>query len=351
MVRRLFERLVLRPEDVPPSRSDLEVVGVFNPGAFRLGDEVILLVRVAERSRERRPGFTALPRWRAGELAIDWLADEDIQHLDARVVQRKADGLIRLTFLSHLRVVHCGDGRSLKSIGDVTFAPACEEEEYGVEDPRITPIDGRVYFTYVAVSRHGPATALAETGDFRTFKRHGIIFCPENKDVVLFPERIGNDYVALHRPAGMTPFTRPEMWLARSHDLIHWGQHTCVHGGVASWESGRIGAGPPPLRTPDGWLAFYHGNRSGMHQGSVGAYTAGALLLDLQDPARILRRTPGPILEPQTAFEREGFVPDVVFPTAIIDQGDTLLVYYGAADTCAAVVELSLDEVLEAMMS
>src|SRR5437016_3036728 len=131
MLRRLFERLLLGPADVPPSRPEMEVVGVFNPAAIRLGDEVILLVRVAEWPRERRQGFTALPRWSPdGGLAIDWLADSEIEPSDARVVRRKADGLIRLTFLSHLRLVRCGDGRSVESVTDVLFKPECEEEEY-----------------------------------------------------------------------------------------------------------------------------------------------------------------------------------------------------------------------------
>lgn len=155
-VRRLATRLLLRPEDVPPSRDEFEVVGVFNPGAVREGGEVVLLVRVAERSRERRPGFTGLPRWDpAGGQAIDWVPDAELEAVDPRVVRRKADGLVRLTFTSHLRVVRCGDGRAVREVTDVAFRPHGEVEEFGVEDPRITPLDGRFYFTYVAVSRPG----------------------------------------------------------------------------------------------------------------------------------------------------------------------------------------------------
>src|SRR5438874_2712712 len=200
-LKRLFEKLLLRPADIKPSRDDFEVVGVFNPGAIRVKDEVILLVRIAERPREVRPGFTGLPRWENhGELTVDWVPKEELQPLDPRVMRRKADGLVRLTFTSHLRVVRCGDGRSVREITGVTFRPQAEVEEFGVEDPRITPLDGRFIFSYVSVSRHGPATALASTADFRTFERHGLIFCPENKDVVLFPERIGEPFEALNRP-------------------------------------------------------------------------------------------------------------------------------------------------------
>jgi predicted GH43/DUF377 family glycosyl hydrolase len=233
------------------------------------------------------------------------------------VVRRKADGLVRLTFTSHLRVVRCGEGRSVREIADVTFCPQGEVEEYGVEDPRITSLNGRFYFTYVAVSRHGPATALASTTDFRTFARHGIIFCPENKDVVLFPEKIGSTFAALHRPVCGTPFTRPEMWVARSPDLIHWGEHKpfAISGG--EWQSGRVGGGPPPIRIPEGFLTIYHGNQKPTKPAEVGSYYGGAILLDAHDPSKILRRSPGPFFAPETGFEVNGFVPNVVFPTGL----------------------------------
>jgi predicted GH43/DUF377 family glycosyl hydrolase len=350
LLTRQFERLLLSPADLEPSRDDFEVVGVFNPGAIVVGDEVVLLVRVAERPRQRRAGFTASPRWVPGEgLAIDWLPDDSIQVLDPRVVKRKADGLVRLTFISHLRVARCGAGRSVQGVTDVHFLPASEMEEFGVEDPRITAFGDRYYFTYVAVSRHGAATALASTTDFRRFDRHGIIFCPENKDVVFFPERIGGDSVALHRPNAATPFCRPEMWIARSPDLIHWGRHECLHGGGAEWETGRVGAGTPPVRVEDGWLEIYHGNRQPTRPGEVGMYSTGVLLLDRENPAKILRRTAASIFEPTADFERNGFVPDVVFPTGIIETGSSYLVYYGAADCGTAVVEFARDEMIEAL--
>src|SRR5271157_3072943 len=111
-LKRLFERVLLRPADLEPSRDDFEVVGVFNPGAVRVKDEVMLLVRVAERPRTERPGYTALPRWSShGNLAVDWVSNEELEPVDPRVVKRKADGLVRLTFTSHLRVVRFGDGR------------------------------------------------------------------------------------------------------------------------------------------------------------------------------------------------------------------------------------------------
>jgi predicted GH43/DUF377 family glycosyl hydrolase len=348
-IQRRDTRLLLGPADVPASRDDFEVVGAFNPAAVRVGDEVILLVRVAERPRERRPGLTGLPRWDSSAgLTIDWVPDEDLDPIDPRVFRRKSMGVIRLTFISHLRVIRCGDGRGVQEVTGITFRPQSEVEEFGVEDPRITLLDGRYYFTYVAVSRHGPATALATT-DFQTFERHGVIFCPENKDVVLFPERLDGSYAALHRPVCGTPFTRPEMWAARSPDLIHWGVHAplALSGGL--WQSGRVGAGPPPMRVPGGWLAIYHGNSRPSKPGEVGTYYAGAVLLDANDPAKILRQTAEPFFGPLAEFEVKGFVPNVVFPTGLVRDGEALLVYYGAADSVTAVVQFSERELLAAM--
>ena len=176
-----------------------------------------------------------------------------------------------------------------------------------------------------------------------------MIFCPENKDVVLFPERIDGRYVALHRPNAATPFCRPEMWVARSSDLVHWGGHECLHGGGAEWETGRVGAGTPPLWTDLGWLEIYHGNRQPTKPGEVGTYATGVLLLDLNNPAKVLGRSAGSIFEPTAEYERHGFVPDVVFPTGIFEAGDSFLVYYGAADCCTAVVEFSRDELISTL--
>lgn len=347
MLRRLSNHCLLRPTDLPPSRDDMEVLGAFNPGAVATPEGVVLLVRVAEQPRERRVGYTALPRWdpAAGGLVVDWAANDELEPLDVRVVRRRADGLVRLTFISHLRVARCGDGRRVESLDAGILGPASEYEEYGVEDPRITPVDGTFWFTYVAVSRHGAATALASTRDFRTFERHGVIFPPENKDVLLFPERIGGQHLALHRPNPATPFSPPEMWVASSPDLVHWGHHGVFLGGGDAWELGRIGGGTPPLRLPQGWLEIYHGSSRSLENQAIGVYSAGALLLDGEDPRRILGRSPQLFL-PEAPFETEGFVPNVVFPTGIVPRGDELLVYYGAADTFSAVVEFSVAELL-----
>jgi predicted GH43/DUF377 family glycosyl hydrolase len=351
---RVSKQLLLRPDDFAPWRDDFEVIGAFNPGVAEVSGQVILLVRVAERPRETRAGFIGLPRFTTdSELAIDWVRQEEVEFIDPRVVQLLETGCVRLTFVSHLRVVRLKDdltaARPTATGSEAAFLPGEPWEEFGVEDPRITPIDGRFYFTYVAVSRHGAATALASTDDFRQFTRHGIIFPPENKDVVLFPERLDNQHVALHRPNGKTPFTAPEMWIARSSDLISWGQHAPVFAEKTGWESGRVGAGAPPIRTPFGWLEIYHGNRRPTAAGEVGQYVAAAIVLDAHDPRRIIARSSEPLFTPTEPFEREGFVADVVFPTGVVSRGDSLVVYYGASDTFTGVAELSLQDVLASL--
>src|SRR5687767_8092252 len=250
-LERAFTACLLRPSDLPPSRPDMEVIGVFNPGAIQTDDGIVLLVRVAEQAAERRPGFTALPRWDAQQrtCVIDWIRNDEWAHIDVRVMRCKQDALVRLTFISHLRVFYSRDGRTFDSRSGAWLEPDGPYEEFGVEDPRITLIGDTYYITYVAVSRHGVATALASTRDFKSFQRHGIIFCPENKDVMLFPETIDGLYHALHRPNGATAFTKPEIWLATSPDLLHWGHHERLLGGGEDWDLGRIGGGAPPIRT------------------------------------------------------------------------------------------------------
>jgi predicted GH43/DUF377 family glycosyl hydrolase len=277
------------------------------------------------------------------------MPNDTVAFQDPRVVEIKATGVTRLTFISHIVIARSKDGRTIDSVDEARFVPEEASETFGVEDPRITRLEGRFYFTYVAVSSHGAATSLASTADFQTFERHGVIFVPENKDVLLFPEQIGGDYVAFHRPNPSTHFCPPEMWLARSADLVHWGRHEPFHAGKTQWETGRIGGGAPPLKTADGWLAVYHGNRKPSQAHAVGVYSAGALLLAAENPQQIMRRCPEPILVPETDFEQEGFVPHVVFPTGIIDCDETLLVYYGAADTHTGVVEFSKKELLAAL--
>ncbi|MCM2375043.1 glycoside hydrolase family 130 protein [Aporhodopirellula aestuarii] len=349
MIQRRSDSLLLQPCDVHPSQVGLQVIGVFNPAVAMLGDEYCMLARVAERPSELRAGWTPLPRWRSGTTEVDWIRDEDLTHVDARVVAMKNSGDLRLTSASHLQIF-----RSMNSGGErweavAALLPEGPWEEYGIEDPRITRIDNTYWITYVAVSRSGAATALMSSTDLLTFHRHGIIFPSENKDVVLFPDMIAGDFVALHRPNPNSHFCPPQIWLARSPDMIHWGRHEFVLGGVHAWEGDRVGSGTPPILCDEGWLTLYHGSTRSTSVGTVGCYSAGALLLDRDQPGRVLGRSSEPIMQPTTAFELNGFVPNVVFPTAMLDRGDELQVFYGAADACVASACFSKQSVLDSL--
>lgn len=355
-LERIFCEQLLGPDDFEPSAAHLKVTGAFNPGAVETGngDEVVMLVRVTEDPVEQRDGQTGLPRYEDGEVIIDWVTNEELQFIDPRVVVVKATGNTRLTFTSHLRLVRLPDGRSVDrdSLGNgPAMIPELPTETYGVEDPRITPLDDRFYITYVSASPHGACTSLASTTDFMRYERHGVIFPPENKDVLLFPRKIKGRYAVIHRPNPSTHFTPPEMWLGWSDNLVDWGGHSVLvpTGGSEAWSIGRIGGGCPPLETDRGWVEIYHGNdkRPGSDESEVGAYVGAGLLMDLEDPGRIIGRSREPIMAPEAGFETQGFVHNVVFPTGIVDRGERVLVYYGAADRATGVVEWSKRALLD----
>jgi predicted GH43/DUF377 family glycosyl hydrolase len=259
---------------------------------------------------------------------------------------------MRLKFVSHLRLFET-DATGRRIAGELgAFSCVGAMESFGVEDARTTLVDDVVFMSYVSVSEHGACTSLATTRDFRTFDRLGVVFCSENKDVVLFPERDdAGELVALHRPNTFQRFCKPEIWLARSVDGRRWGGHVPVWAGVYPWERDRVGAGCPPVRLRSGrfaghWLELYHGSEPSSRKGKVGAYRAGAMVLDGADPSRVLAVTPEPIMAAAEPWEREGFVDDVVFPTGLVDDptGEfDWLAYYGGADTALGVIGLHAD--------
>lgn len=223
--------------------------------------------------------------------------------------------------------------------------PGCfmEYEKKGIEDPRITLIDGIYYIMYVAVSSCGPLLALAKTVDFETFERIALISEPENKDGVLFPEKINGRYARLDRPvAGGVA----NIWISYSDDLINWGGSRCVMTIRDShWDSWRIGASSQPIRIDGGWLVIYHGVKAAS---SGPIYRLGAVLLDYEDPRKVLCRTAIPILSPREYYERVGDVSNVVFSCgAILENNDQLKIYYGASDTCICVGTANVNELMQ----
>jgi predicted GH43/DUF377 family glycosyl hydrolase len=168
-------------------------------------------------------------------------------------------------------------------------------------------------------------------------------FAPPNKDCVLFPERIGGAYMALHRPVS-EGLGGKYLWIASSPDLLHWGDHRCVlRPQRGTWDAAKVGAGAPPLRIDEGWLEIYHG------VDGDDRYCRGALLLDAADPARVLGRSREPIMEPLASYERDGFYGNVVFATGAVVDGDRLTVYYGAADDSVCGATMSIREILTTM--
>lgn len=352
MIERLTQSIVLQPLDIAPSKDGWEVVGVFNPAVAIVDGKLVMLARIAERPLQSRPGWTPLPRWQGdGESVVDWMRDDELVPVDSRVVAMKATGDLRLTSVSYLNVLRqsSADDNVWETVGVVL--PQGPSEEFGIEDARVTKIDDNYWVTYVAVSRSGAATALMSSTDLVTFKRHGVIFPSENKDVVLFPQRIAGEYVALHRPNPNSHFSPPQIWIARSPDLIHWGQHESIVAGCEGWEADRVGSGTPPILINEGWLTLYHGSERSTVQGHVGRYAAGALLLDREDPTRVIARSCQPVMLPKTDYEKCGFVPNVVFPTAMLALGNNLQVFYGAADTCVAMVTFSKRSLLDSLTS
>lgn len=346
-VVRAIDNPILTPASVAPSRPELKVVGVFNPAAIRHRGEVLLLLRVAEAPRDVSDGEVASPsydsatgrleirRWRRGAPGVD--------ASDPRLIV--AEGRTWLTSVSHLRVARSRDGIHF----DVEPAPglvaSTPYEAFGVEDARITLLDGRYWVNYTAVSSHGIATALASTTDFARFERHGIIFPPDNRDVTLFPERIRGQYAALHRPMP-SGLGAPAIWWAASPDLRSWGDHRLVAAArPGGWENVKVGGGAVPFRVRldrrDAWLAIYHGVAGSPH-----VYSLGALLLDADEPSRVIARSRQPILKPEAPYERSGFFGGVVFTCGVLAEGDVVRVYYGAADGVTAVADIALDTIL-----
>src|SRR5690606_725019 len=195
-----------------------------------------------------------------------------------------------------------------------------------------TEMDGEFWITYVAVSEWGVVTALAKTKNFIDYQRLGVIFHPENKNVVIFPGRVGDGYAALHRP-GVTALGDKVIWIAYSPDGLHWGGHRpCLGLRPDKWDAVRVGACAVPIRTAEGWLEIYHG------VDGQGRYHLGAALLDLQRPERVIARSPEPLLSPALPYEVEGFYGNVVFSCGAVPMEDgRILVYYGCADERMAV--------------
>jgi predicted GH43/DUF377 family glycosyl hydrolase len=281
-------------------------------------------------------------------------------------------------YISRIGYASSTDGYSFARSNHIALEPMQDYEQYGIEDPRMVEIDNQVYITYVILSAYvtdgaivEASTALATTTDFLKYTRLGVITTKgsNNKDVVLFPEKMSQQqqssvlsssssnntdgagkYFFLHRPSGWIGskygVNKPSIWLGEGNALTNFEKHTLLLKPEEDWEELKVGAGPPPIKTRTGWLVIYHG----VSRDKV--YRAGAALLDLHDPSKIIGRTKTPILEPKEPYEKFGDVSNVVFPTgACVVDNDKLFVYYGGADRvcCLATADLNylLDQILK----
>lgn len=343
MVIRHPSNPLLQPRDLKPSRPDFEIVCLLNPGAFRFEGNIWLIVRVAER-----------PLKEAGKLRVAILKDGRTEVLeinendpgldlsDPREI--RYEGRTYLSTLSHLRLLCSEDGVNFREADGPVLHGENAQETFGIEDCRVASLeDGRFLLTYTAVSADGYGVGLRVTRDWKTFENLGMIISPSNKDCAIFEETINGRYVSLHRPSGVIVGGH-FMWIGWSPDLKHWGDHTCIaQTRPGQWDSARIGAGCAPIKTDKGWLAIYHG------ADKAHRYCLGALLLDLNDPTKVLARSEKPLMEPDALYEQQGFFGNVVFTNGHVVDGDTISMYYGASDTVICLATLKISEILRSL--
>lgn len=255
----------------------------------------------------------------------------------------KNDGLFHLLYraqgedmVSRMGYAISEDGVHFNRLEKPVFSPASQWELYGVEDPRITKIGDRFYMQYTAYSPMGVRISMASTKNFITWERHGIIIPDiDNKDAAIFPEKINGKYVMFHR-------IEPDMHLAFSEDLIHWDNYTPIAGPREGyWDNLKIGISAPPIRVEMGWLVLYHG----VEDTPRPTYRQGFMLLDANDPTKVLKRSEKPCFEPEEDWEIFGGVPNVVFSDAMVEHEGKYYIYYGAADNHIALATIDVDEV------
>lgn len=272
--------------------------------------------------------------------------------------RKDASGNGYINYISSIGSAVSRDGYSFSIVEKVVITPRKEWDRYGCEDPRITRFtdNGKDNYliTYTALSSpafsaKGDRVALATTDNFKTYTRHGVIIPGLNdKDAVFFPERINGKIALLHRiPPDIQIVYFEDMEEIVKADENFWSQysesiedHTILRREYP-WEAKKIGAGPPPVKTKEGWLFIYHG----VDKDHV--YRTGVALLDLEDPVEVIARSPLPILEPEEDYEKYGDVNNVVFPEGAIVLDDTLFVYYGAADKVCALATVKVDDILD----
>ena len=340
-VLRSKQNPIILPDNVKPSREDFEVHYVMNCGVTEFEGDVLLLLRVAETPINRDPKIVKAPWFNeaSGKVEIETFAAADarVNFSDPRVIEAPWRRI--LTTISHLRVARSKDGINFVVEETPAMYPANKYEEFGIEDPRITKLDDTYYINYSCCASVGVTTCLATTKDFKNFERQGVIFTPDNKDVAIFPEKINGTYRALCRPAS-AEYKRREIWISESDNLRYWGNHKqLVSVNETDWDNGRIGCSAVPFMTEKGWLEIYHAADANDR------YCLGALLMDKDDPTKILGKSFKPLMEPLASYEKWGFYGPVIFLCGVLVHDHTVKIYYGAADTSVCYAEVTLDDI------
>lgn len=260
-------------------------------------------------------------------------------------------GVFRCDDTRRIQQIHVGksadginwqiDPERIRFYGD---DPELTHWEYGY-DPRVVWIEDRYYVTWCN-GYHGPTIGAAWTKDFETLHKMENAFLPCNRNGVLFPRKINGKFAMLSRPSdnGHTPFG--DIFYSESPDMEHWGHHRHVMGPRRGWEATKVGAGPIPIETTEGWLLIYHGVLTSCN-GFV--YSAGVALLDIDEPWKVIHRAEPYIISPQTLYECVGDVPNVVFPCAALTDAPTgrIAIYYGCADTVTGLAYAQVDELMD----
>jgi len=341
IAKRFPENPLLSPTDILPSHKDLQIACILNPGVFRFDGKTWMIIRVAERP-EQKNNIISFPILTQTGIEVVEISknDPELDCTDARVINYK--GVDYLTTLSHLRLMCSHDGVKFhEPEGYPLLIGQGELESFGIEDCRVAYIEGIYYLTYTAVSPNGVGVGLRTTVDWKNFQSHGMILPPHNKDCAIFEEKINGLFYALHRPSSVA-IGGNFIWIASSPDGIHWGNHHCIlKTRKGFWDSARIGAGASPIKTAKGWLSIYHGANEN-HQ-----YCLGAFLMDLENPIKVIARTEDPVMVATQEYELSGFFGHVVFTNGhMVDpDGDTVTVYYGAADEFVCGAKFSIKEI------
>ncbi len=360
--------LVFRPEDIDLSFSPLRdgikvetfVLGAFNPGLTRLPNgNLLIMVRVAEALKQPIiNGMIHSIRWSSDGYKLDAYPLNEVDTDDPRKFMIKSDlpaPILALTSLSWLLPVELSsDGLSIEKIHyDKIIAPHRTSEEYGIEDARISMIEGKYYMTTCTVSAERHATSLYSSENGLNYQFEGIILDHQNKDMLLFEGKVGNKYYALTRPLGSLYFQTgkeseylagPTINLALSPDLLHWKptDDPLIRPKKGNLNINRIGGGTPPILTDKGWLMLYHAVEA---NGKVGFYRTYWALLDKDDPSKvILNEEKFPLLEANSALTEHMsesiYLNDVVFTTGIVDAVDQFIIASGELDLACRITHI-----------